>query len=88
MNTSAPRPAACQQMLAGIAHYLDGELDAVACAEVERHCETCVSCAALIDSLRLTVGLCRQAAALTLPDDVRVRARARVERLLGTPLTE
>lgn len=89
MNRSTASSAACQQLLASIAHYLDGDLDTGACADVERHCASCASCAELLDSLRLTVGLCRQAASLALPDNVRRRARARVEQLLdGTSLAK
>ena len=35
-----------------------------------------------VDGLRETVGLCRQAGSVPLPDDVRQRARARVRQLL------
>jgi anti-sigma factor RsiW len=74
----------CQAILTGISAYLDGELDRTACDAIERHCETCPSCAALVKGLRETVGLCRQAASIPLPDVVRQRASARVRRLLDS----
>jgi anti-sigma factor RsiW len=72
----------CQTILAGISAYLDGELETTACDAIERHCEQCPRCAALVTGLRDTVGLCRQAASVPLPESVRQRARASVRRLL------
>jgi anti-sigma factor RsiW len=74
--------ANCATILANISAYLDGELETTACAEIEAHCATCASCEALVQSLRATVGLCREAAAAPLPEDVRHRARESVRRLL------
>jgi anti-sigma factor RsiW len=72
----------CQTILGGISAYLDGELDTTACDAIERHCQACPRCASLVNGLRETVGLCRQAASVPLPDAVRQRARASVQRLL------
>ena len=78
---SAP-PNTCKEVLSHISGYLDGELDAMACDAIDRHCLECASCAALVNGLRETVGLCRQAATAPLPDAVRQRARESVRRLL------
>ena len=72
----------CQAILSGISEYLDGDLDTTACDAIEQHCQTCPRCTALVNGLRQTVGLCRQAAGVPLPDSVRQRARASVRRLL------
>ena len=72
----------CKDVLANISSYLDGELDTTACDAIEQHCLTCSSCAAVVNGLRETIGLCRQAAVVPLPDDVRRRARESVRRLL------
>lgn len=79
--TSTQTPE-CREILYNISAYLDGELDADVCDIVERHCQGCASCAALVDGLRETVGLCRQAAGVELPAAVRERARAAVRQLL------
>ena len=71
----------CRTILAGISAYLDGDLEATACDAIERHCQDCVRCAALVTGLRETVGLCRQASVL-FPDSARQRARESVRRLL------
>jgi len=73
---------ACREVLSNISGYLDGELDTTACAAIERHCLRCPTCAELVKGLRETVGLCRQAATVPLPDAVRRRAIESVRRLL------
>lgn len=72
----------CDAILTNISSYLDGDLDATACAAIEAHCATCPRCAPIVEGLRRTIGLCREAAAAPLPDDVRQRARDSVRRLL------
>jgi len=71
-------------MLAGISAYLDGDLDATACQAIERHCRNCPRCAALVDGLRETIGLCREAGSTPLPEPVRQRAWASIARLLAS----
>jgi anti-sigma factor RsiW len=80
MTESAPQ--ACTAILTNISGYLDGELAATECDAIERHCATCPRCAALVRGLRETIGLCRNAAAASLPDEVLDRARTSVRRLL------
>jgi anti-sigma factor RsiW len=75
-------PNTCKEILANISSYLDDELETTTCEAIERHCLECPSCAALVNGLRDTVGLCRQAATAPLPDAVRQRARESVRQLL------
>jgi anti-sigma factor (TIGR02949 family) len=72
----------CKEILAGISAYLDGELGTAACDAIERHCQDCPSCARVVEGLRETVGLCRQAGLVPLPEAVRHRARDRIRLLL------
>ena len=81
MNSSS-----CAAILANISAYLDGELDTTACDVIEEHCQRCPSCTAVVNGLRETVGLCREAGSVPLPDAVRQRARVRVRRLLDRDL--
>lgn len=78
----------CTAILRNISAYLDGELEATACAAIEAHCATCPRCAPLVEGLRRTVGLCRDAASAPLPEDVRARARESVRRLLDDDARE
>lgn len=73
----------CAGILAHISAYLDGELEATECGEIERHCRDCESCASIVSGLRHTVGLCREAGSAPLPEAVRRRARESVRRLLA-----
>ena len=72
----------CAEVLGGISAYLDGELGATECDAIERHCQTCKSCEAIVQGLRDTIGLCRGAAVLSLPEPVRQRAQASIRALL------
>lgn len=79
MSTS---PNTCKEVLADISSYLDGELNSTRCEAIEQHCRDCPSCGALVNDLRQTIGLCRQAGSMPLPDAVRQRARESVRLLL------
>jgi anti-sigma factor RsiW len=81
-------PKTCKEVLANISSYLDGELETTACEAIDRHCLECPSCAALVNGLRETVGLCRQAGTVPLPDAVRERARKSVRQLLDRHANE
>ncbi len=72
----------CAAILANISAFLDGELAASDCAAIEAHCAGCRRCAPVVEGLRRTMGLCRSAGAVPLPDTVRQRARDSIRRLL------
>jgi anti-sigma factor RsiW len=74
----------CSVTLKSISAYLDGELDAVGCQAIERHCRDCAPCATFVEGLRETIGLCHEAGRAPLPEPVRRRARASIERLLAS----
>lgn len=79
-----PDNADCRSLFAHLSEYLDGELPAVDCRRIERHCRGCPRCRSVIDSLQRTIALCRESGQQThVPSAVRARARARVARLLG-----
>ena len=75
----------CAEVLGGISAYLDGELEATECDAIERHCQTCASCAAVVTGLRDTIGLCRGVAVTSIPEPVRARAQASIAQLLKAP---
>lgn len=65
----------CRHLLDSLSPYVDGELGAELCAEIERHLSGCENCQIVVDSLRKTVYLYRVAADQppAVPDDVRQR---------------
>jgi len=81
---TSPVSSECAEILGGISAYLDGELDRTACDAIERHCQTCPSCEAVVQGLRDTIGLCRGAAVLPIPDSVRKKALDSISALLKT----
>jgi anti-sigma factor RsiW len=74
----------CRAVLLAFSKYLDGEQSQTSCRRIERHLQSCVSCAAATEQIRTVVASCRQMKTPRLPDDVRARAARRVKALLGT----
>lgn len=81
--TDAGKPE-CAAVLGGISAYLDGELEATECDAIDAHCRTCADCAAVVEGLRATIGLCRGAVVAELPEPVKAKAQASIARLLQT----
>jgi len=51
--------ARCRRMFALLSAYLDAELPAKNCRELERHLQGCEPCIAYLESLKKTVEACR-----------------------------
>ena len=47
--------AHCQDLLAAMSDYIDGELDPGVCAELEAHLAGCENCRIVVDTTRKTV---------------------------------
>ena len=56
------RPAHCKAMFAELSDYLDEQLDASLCEELERHMEDCGPCQAFVATLEATIEQCRKSA--------------------------
>lgn len=64
----------CKHLLDSLSLYIDGELEAGLCAELERHLESCENCTVVVDSLRKTVLLYRKSGeGIEIPNDTRQR---------------
>ena len=65
----------CRHLLDSLSPYVDGELSAELCTELERHLSDCENCQIVVDSLRKTVNLYRVTAVESpaIPEDVRQR---------------
>jgi RNA polymerase sigma-70 factor (ECF subfamily) len=50
----------CKQIFAMLSEFLDGELPAKNCRQLERHLEGCPPCIAYLESLKTTVEACRK----------------------------
>ncbi len=78
MHISAqPRQRRCKEMFAELSNYLDDELDASLCEELEKHMDGCEPCKAFLSSLEKSIQQCRMAP--NESPDPRVAARFRRE---------
>lgn len=63
----------CREMLGRFSDYIDGDLEAALCAELEAHLEGCADCQVVIDTMRRTITLYRDQATTELPAAVAER---------------
>lgn len=54
----SPGKPECRKMFAALSQYVDGDLDASFCKELEEHMRGCDPCEAFLATLRKTVKLC------------------------------
>ncbi|MCD6291753.1 MAG: zf-HC2 domain-containing protein [Anaerolineae bacterium] len=63
----------CRQFLAFFSDYIDGELEAALCQEIEAHLAACENCRLVVDTLRKTILLYQMSSPPELPADVEER---------------
>ena len=63
----------CGELLDRLSDYIDGELEASLCVELEAHLADCPDCRVMVDTVRKTVTLYRAQAPTELPADVEDR---------------
>jgi len=64
----------CQKLLGNLSEFIDGELQAKLCAELEQHLQGCDNCRIVVNTLRKTIELYRQTNEYTeLPVQIRER---------------
>lgn len=70
----------CKQLLGSLSEYIDGELQAELCAQIEAHLKDCDNCRIVVNTLRKTVELYEQTTTSAgLPDAVRERLFLKLE---------
>jgi RNA polymerase sigma-70 factor (ECF subfamily) len=75
----------CQDVVTIFSRRLEGEIDAGACAELEKHLQTCAACRGRCDSLRATLTMCRDAGKAQVPPEVARSVREALHAFLKTP---
>lgn len=68
----------CKKMFALLSEYLDMELPAEACEEMDAHIAGCEPCAAFTESLRKTIELCHEYQPKELPGPMACDARRKL----------
>lgn len=76
---------ACRDMLGNLSNYIDGELEAELCAEIEEHVAECVNCRIVVDTLKRTVTLYHDHGHEPLPEDVKTRLLAALDLTPSSP---
>ena len=71
----------CQALLGSLSEYIDGELPADLCREIEKHLEGCENCRVVLNTTKRTIDLVHLPAeeAVPVPDDVRERLFLRLK---------
>jgi anti-sigma factor RsiW len=81
----------CRHLLSSLSAYIDGDLEAALCAEIEAHMADCENCRIVVNTLSKTVELYTSSApAEALPPAVRDRLYAKLDLtdLLNAPAPE
>ena len=78
----------CREVFALLSEYLNLELPAEACKQIESHLAECPPCIEFAESLRKTIDLCRSYQSKDMPEPLSEQARAELEnawkRMLST----
>ena len=78
----------CKEIFAILSEYLDMELAPASCQELESHLEGCRPCIEFVESLRKSIGLCREYSPAELPKPLSEEAHHELqkayERMLST----
>ncbi len=66
--------AECRHLLGSLSDYIDGDLQAELCAELEQHMQDCDNCRIVVNTLRKTIELYQQTnPPVELPEPLRER---------------
>lgn len=63
----------CQALLGTLSEYIDGELPAELCREIEKHLEGCDNCRVVLNTTKRTIDLVRVPVDKDVPADIRER---------------
>jgi len=81
----AATPGVCPDVVGLLSRHLEGDIDAGACAEMERHVAACPRCQTACDSLRQTLRLCGAAPSPNVPEALKESIRRGIRTLLAQP---
>jgi anti-sigma factor RsiW len=63
----------CEELLAALNAYIDGEIDPQLCEELSRHLEGCDPCKVVVDTIRKTVTIYKGETEYEIPAQVHAR---------------
>lgn len=68
----------CMEIFESLSEYVDEELAAKTCKEIEVHLADCENCRVVVNTLRRTVTLYHSIPEQTIPGDVRLRLHKKI----------
>jgi RNA polymerase sigma-70 factor (ECF subfamily) len=85
LEPTAPeaRPS-CPDVLAALSRKIEGDLDQSACAEMEKHIETCAACRSACDSLKQALLACRRSATAAVAPEVKAQIKSALVAWIAT----
>ncbi len=76
--------ATCEELMAVLNEYVDGEIDPSVCREMERHLKKCNPCRVVVDNIRKTITLYRKDGSRVLPPAFRARLHSSLRKAWKT----
>lgn len=83
MAEAVEPPPGCPDVLELFSRNLEGEIDALQCAQLQQHLDGCPHCQSACESLKRSLALCQaQGATLRVPEPLQQKIRLAVKRFL------
>lgn len=60
----------CEDLIQNLSDYVDDELDPELCSELEEHLRDCKNCRLMLDTMKMTIKLCKDGECKELPADL------------------
>jgi len=79
------RHETCLALFAKLSEYIDRELDAPTCQEIEAHINACQPCLVCLNTLKQTVALCRKLEHRQVPETFTARLKTAIADLMNPP---
>lgn len=71
----------CRAMFEKLSEYIDNELDAASCHEIEKHAKECIQCHVCLETLKRTIDLCKQTGEKPVPEVFSLKLKALIREL-------
>jgi RNA polymerase sigma-70 factor (ECF subfamily) len=79
-----PRAPGCPDVVRALSEKLEGDLDPSACAQMEKHVESCPACARTCDALKDALRACRSSSTPALTTEIRSSVRSALANWLSS----
>lgn len=79
-----PRSGTCPDVVRALSEKIENDLDANACADMEKHVASCPACAHTCDAMKDALRACRSSSSAALTPEIQEQVRATIARWLHT----